>query len=230
MSSVRTYSGLVYAMDDLRRAWRQRHLLEAALLIVAAVLGLLVLVVATDNLLSLGVGGRFLGLLVVLGSGGMLILGLFVKRCLEQRRDDYFAALCEKQFPELDNRLINGLQLGRGTEPGSPQIIDAIVDEAHSAAIDLDLTDSLDWQPVRRAALSGLGVMLVLCLYAGFGSNHSAMVFRESCCRSPTLNRARRPGSSRNRSVRRPTATVTPRGWRSSSPSILRGFYRPRPS
>ena len=170
MSSVRTYSGLVYAMDDLRRAWRQRHLLEAALLIVAAVLGLLVLVVATDNLLSLGVGGRFLGLLVVLGSGGMLILGLFVKRCLEQRRDDYFAALCEKQFPELDNRLINGLQLGRGTEPGSPQIIDAIVDEAHSAAIDLDLTDSLDWQPVRRAALSGLGVMLVLCLYAGFGS------------------------------------------------------------
>ena len=135
MSSVRTYSGLVYAMDDLRRAWRQRHLLEAALLIVAAVLGLLVLVVAIDNLLSLGVGGRFLGLLVVLGSGGMLILGLFVKRCLEQRRDDYFAALCEKQFPELDNRLINGLQLGRGTEPGSPQIIDAIVDERFGTAL-----------------------------------------------------------------------------------------------
>jgi len=170
MSSVQTYSRLVYAMDELRRAWRQRHLLEAALLIVAAVLGVLLLVVAADNLLVLGVGGRLLSLLVVLGCAGMLVLGLFVKRCLEQRRDDFFAALCENQFPELDNRLINGLQLGRGTEPGSLQIIEAIVDEASSAAIDLDLTDSLDWQPVRRAALAGLGVLLVLGLYAGFGS------------------------------------------------------------
>ena len=171
MSTVKTYPRLVYAMDELRRAWRQRHLLEAALLIVAAVLGILVLAVAVDNLLAPGVGGRVVALLVLLGSGGMLILGLFVKRFIEdERRDDFFAALCEDQFPELNSRLINAMQLGRGTEPGSPQIVDAIVSDANDASIDLDLTDSLEWQPVRRAALAGLGVLLVLGLYAGFGS------------------------------------------------------------
>ena len=171
MSTIKTYPRLVYAMDELRRAWRQRHLLEAALLIIAAVLGVLVLAVAADNLLAPGVGGRVVALLVLLASGVLLTLGLFVKRFLEdERRDDFFAALCENEFPELNSRLINAMQLGRGTEPGSPQIVDAIVSDANEASIDLDLTDSLDWQPVRRAALAGLGVLLVLAMYAGFGS------------------------------------------------------------
>ncbi len=171
MSTIKTYPRLVYAMDELRRAWRQRHLLEAALLIVAAVLGVLVLAVAVDNLLAPGVGGRVVVLMVLLASGVLLTLGLFVKRFLEdERRDDFFAALCENEFPELKSRLINAMQLGRGTEPGSPQIVDAIVSDANQASIDLDLTDSLDWQPVRRAALAGLGVLLVLAMYAGFGS------------------------------------------------------------
>ena len=56
MSTIKTYPRLVYAMDELRRAWRQRHLLEAAPLIIAAVLGVLVLAVAADNLLAPGVG------------------------------------------------------------------------------------------------------------------------------------------------------------------------------
>ena len=170
MSTVETYPRLVFAMDELRRTWRQRHLLEAALLIITAVLGVLVLAVAADNLLGLGVGGRVVALLLLLGCAGMLVLSLFVKRCLEERRDEFFAALCEEQFPELDSQLINALQLGRGTEPGSLQIVEAIVADADQAAIDLDLSDSLDWLPVRRAAVAGLGVVLVMALYAGFGS------------------------------------------------------------
>ena len=95
MSTIKTYPRLVYAMDELRRAWRQRHLLEAALLIVAAVLGVLVLAVAVDNLLAPGVGGRVVALMVLLASGVLLTLGLFVKRFFEdERRDDFFAALC----------------------------------------------------------------------------------------------------------------------------------------
>ena len=66
MSTVETYPRLVFAMDKLRRTWRQRHLLEAALLIITAVLGVLVLAVAADNLLGLGVGGRVVALLLLI--------------------------------------------------------------------------------------------------------------------------------------------------------------------
>ncbi|MDP7274883.1 MAG: hypothetical protein QF363_05350 [Planctomycetaceae bacterium] len=171
MSSTGAYPRLVDAMDELRRAWRQRQLLEAGLLITAVVLGVVVLAVAADNLLKLGVGGRMLVFALLLGSAAVLVLSLFVKRWLEQRRDDFFAALAERHFTELDNRLINALQLGRGTEPGSPQIVKAIVDDASDVTIDLDLSDSLDWQPVRRAAMAGAAVFATLILYAILGGS-----------------------------------------------------------
>ena len=71
------------------------------------------------------------------------------RRWLEDRRDDYFAALVEQRHPELGNRFINALQLGRGTQAGvSRNLIDAIVSDADRSAGDLDLGDSIDRQPV----------------------------------------------------------------------------------
>jgi len=165
---MNAYPQLVMELDELRRQWRMRKLLEGCLLVAAGVLAVLTLLVAADNLLKLGVAGRFL-LACILWSGlAAGVFSLVIKRWLEDRRDDFFAALVEQWRPDLHNRLINALQLGRGHNYGSPRIIEAIVSDAASATIDLDLSDCLDWQPVKRASISTGIAMLLIIGYATF--------------------------------------------------------------
>jgi hypothetical protein len=159
---------LVSALDEVRARWRQQKVLEGALLALAGVLAVLVVLVAADNLLNPGVVGR--ALLAAVLWGGLIagLLSLVVRRWLEDRRDDYFAALVEQKYPELHNRLINALQLGRGSQRGfSPDLIGAIVRDADRASGDLELSDSVDGRPARRAGLWALGALLLVAGYAG---------------------------------------------------------------
>ena len=165
MSVTGAYPRLVDAMDEIRRGWRQQQLLHGGLLAAGAGLAVLVLLVAADNLLAFGVPGRVVMAVMLWGSLGLLVTGLVVRRWIEERRDDYYAALLEQRFPELDNRIINALQLGRGTEPGSPQIVQAIVADANDISADLELSDCLDWNPVQRVLMFAGAVLLVLLAY-----------------------------------------------------------------
>src|SRR4051812_13114089 len=113
MSTTQDFPRLMSALDDLRRRWRARKVAEGALLAAAGVAGVLVLAVAADNLIKPGTAGRSLLALALWGTLGVSLLVLVVRRWLEDRRDDYFAALVERRYPELRNQLINALQLGR---------------------------------------------------------------------------------------------------------------------
>src|SRR5947209_8150981 len=124
MSAIRAYEQLMGALNALRRQWRQRQLLVGVLLAAAVVLAAVVAVALADNLLKAGTGVRLVLLLALLGSVGVAALNLVLRRALEDRRDDFFAALVEEKNPALRNRLINALQLGRGDQRGhSPDLI-----------------------------------------------------------------------------------------------------------
>jgi hypothetical protein len=167
MKPSETYPQLMASLDDLRRHWRARKLVEGVLLALAGLLVVLLATVAADNLLQLGQLGR--GLLALLLWGTLLagLVGLVVRRWLEDRRDDFFAALVEQKHPELHNRLINALQLGRGTEVGSsPRLIEAIVNDAAQATADLEMERSLEWRPAVRAAVLAVVAVLLLAGYA----------------------------------------------------------------
>src|SRR5690349_11239757 len=110
MSTMDAYPRLMGALDEVRGQWRRQKLLEGVLLALAGAAGVLVVLIAADNLLQPGVLGR--ALLAALLWGALLagLLNLVVRRWLEDRRDDYFAALVERKHPDLRNRLINALQ------------------------------------------------------------------------------------------------------------------------
>jgi hypothetical protein len=167
MSAIRGYDQLMEALNALRRQWRQRKLFEGVLQTVAGVLGLLVVAAALDNLLK---GGPAVRLLLALGFwGGTLAMAIpwVIRRVLEDRRDDFFAALAEEKNPVLRNRLINALQLGRGDQRGhSPVLIEAIVQDATAATADLELRKSIDPEPLKRGALCLSAALLVLGAYA----------------------------------------------------------------
>jgi hypothetical protein len=170
MKTTEAYPQLMEALNDVRRQWRLCKLLEGALLTFTGVAVVLLALVAADQLLKLDKAGRSLLALVLWGS---LIAGVFVlvvRRWLEDRRDDFFAALVEQKNPTLNNQLINALQLGRGHQNGhSPRLIAAIIHDAAEATADLPMAGSLDWRYARWFGLSALGAGLLIVLYALVG-------------------------------------------------------------
>jgi len=205
MSITEAYPRLVHDLRTVRQQWRSSKLLEGCLLATAVALAAVVAVVAADNLIGFSMAGRFA--LACLLVGIVIAAGLkwVVRRMLEDHREDFFAALVEDRYPELGNRLINGLQLGRGTDYGSPRLIEAIVVDAVSAASDLDLDDCVDSQPVRRAGWLASGVITVLVIYAlatpRFGNGLSRLLLPFASIDPYTATQivedSIRPGSSR---------------------------------
>lgn len=166
MSATQIYPQLVDALDDVRRQWRQRKLVEGVLLTAASVLGVLVALVVVDNVLALGTLGRLLTAALLWSAAAVCVMTWIVRRILEQQRDDFFAMLVEQRFPELRNRLINGLQLGRGNDYGSSRLIEAIVQDAATATADLDMADCIDARPAKQAGLWLGAACVVMVGYA----------------------------------------------------------------
>jgi hypothetical protein len=167
MSTTESYPLLIESLSQLRRQWRQQQVLEGILLAVGGTVGVLMVAVAADNLLHLGTLGRVALAVLLWGTLLFALLRLVVRRVLEDRRDDFFAALVEQKHPELRNQLINGLQLGRASPNGfSPVLVQAIVHDAVRATADLEMTDSVDAKPLKRAAVVTGAILLVLIGYA----------------------------------------------------------------
>jgi hypothetical protein len=168
MTKTEAYPQLVEALDNVRRQWRLQKIAEGVLLALAGAGAVVLVLVAADNLLQPGTLGRALMAGLLWGSLAAALLTLVVRRFLEDRRDDFFAALVEQKHPELRNQLINALQLGRTDQPGfSPRLVEAIVLDASKATADLDMADSLDWRPALRAAGCLAAAVIFLILYAG---------------------------------------------------------------
>lgn len=166
MSTAQIYPRLVDALDDVRRQWRQRKLVEGVLLTAASVLGVLVALIAIDNLLALGTLGRLITFFLLCGSAAVGVMTWIVRRVLEQQRDDFFAILVEQRHPELRNTLINGLQLGRGNDYGSSRLIEAIVQDAATATADIEMADCIDVRPAKQAGMYLGAACVIIVGYA----------------------------------------------------------------
>ncbi len=168
MNTKQAYPRLMEALEEVRRQWRRHKLLEGALLAAGGTVAVLLTLVFIDNWIwQSGAAGRLVLAALLWGGLAVGLLYLVVKRFLEDRRDDFFAALVEQKYPGLHNKLINALQLGRGEQRGmSAELIDAIVHDADKATVELDMRESVDPRPSWRAAGVSLAVLLLLGVYA----------------------------------------------------------------
>jgi hypothetical protein len=207
MATIQAHPRLIESLSELRRQWRFHKLLEGILLTLAGAAFVLAGVVTTDNLLHLDKSGRLVLACLLWGTLAVGVIGLVVRRWLEDRRDDFFAVLVEERHPELRNQLINALQLGRGNHNGfSPRLIEAIVNDAVNTTSDMDMSRSVDSRPAWRAAALALLALLVIAGYAAaFGprfSNGLARVLRPAADIAPytettVLEESIQPGSTR---------------------------------
>jgi hypothetical protein len=205
MTIAEAYPRLVRDLHAVRRQWRSSSLLAGSLRATAMGLAAVVAVVVADNLIAFGRAGRFAMASLLFAIVVVAVLSCVVRRLLEDHRDDFFAALVEDRFPALGNRLINGLQLGRGTDYGSQRLIEAIVVDAVSATGQIELDDCIDSQPVRRAGWLAGGIVAVLVIYAAatprFGNGLSRVLLPfasiEPYTATQIVEESIRPGNSR---------------------------------
>ncbi len=166
-TATQPYQSLIDTVDALRRRWRIQKLIEGGLLVVAGSSVVLIAVVAADNLIQPETTGRFLLAALLWLTLGIAVLKWVVNRWLDDRRDDFFAALAGREHPELNDNLIHALQLGRIERPGySPQLVRRIVEDAATATAGLDLSDSLDTRPAKRAGVFAGVALLLIGIYA----------------------------------------------------------------
>lgn len=166
MSAIRGYEQLLASLNTLRKQWRGRKLIEGVLLTLAGLLAAAGLATLADNLFHPGQFVRVLLFLGLLAGTAVLAFRYVVRFALEDRRDDFFAALVEEKHPTLRNRLINALQLGRGNQDGhSPVLIEKIVGDAADATADMELGKAIDPRPLRKALIVFAGVAVWVALY-----------------------------------------------------------------
>ncbi len=121
-----TYEAILRSVRYVKRRWRTMLIAEGVLYTVAVVLGVLLVSFATDNVFHLAASVRLLALLVLIGAGVAAFVLRIVRRALRPISDDRTALTIEAHYPELENRLINSIQLGR-SERYRNELADAVL-------------------------------------------------------------------------------------------------------
>ncbi|MEX1017978.1 MAG: hypothetical protein WDZ31_14655 [Phycisphaeraceae bacterium] len=169
MSTTETYTQLIEAVHDTRRAWRLRRALEGVLLLIAVAIAAATVATLLDWWVHFGQLGRSVLALLGWSAVGLTAWHALLRPLTALHSDDYFAALLEQKQPTLRNRLINALQLGRDANGSSPGLVSAIVSDGAQMVDELELGKAVASPRLRDHGIA-LGVAMaaaVLLLAVG---------------------------------------------------------------
>ncbi len=183
-----SYEAIVRSVRYVRRRWRGMLVLEGVLYTVAVVLGVLLLSFASDNVFHLAAPVRILALIVLIGAGVASFVLRIVRRALRPISDDRTALKIEAHYPELENRLINSVQLGR-SERYRNELADAVLKQTE---------DRIHMTPLERSLSSRRLTRYGLVLAAALGAIVAYLVlfptyFRNAAARMVTFKDAPLP-------------------------------------
>lgn len=145
------------------RRWKWLAILEWAGLALSALLAYLWIVFWLDSELHFARAGRVAAGLGLVAALLWLGIGLFRRRRLLQLSEDQVALAIEGRSPGgIQNRLINALQLARGSLPHSAELSRAVIAENVASMRQLELKQATDLRPaliriVAATALVGAG-------------------------------------------------------------------------
>src|SRR4051812_23953793 len=166
MTETMAYAEVLSGLAPVRRRWRGARVAEGWLLLTATAAGALLVTAAADNALRGGPTIRWV-LAAVLYGGTLFAAARWpLRRHGEDRRDDFFAAAAEQAQPELGGRIVSAVQLGRGLDYGSPEIVAAVVRDAAASADQIDPDRCVDLRAVRRALTAAGCAAVALAAYA----------------------------------------------------------------
>lgn len=183
-----TYEAIVRQVRHVKRRWQATLIAEGILYTAAVLLGVLLVSFVTDNVFHLVAPLRALALLAVIGAGTTAFVVRVVRRALRPISDDRAALQIETYYPELENRLINSIQLGR-SDRYQNALTNVVLAQTEDRIHQTPLERSISGARVSRYAL--LLVAAVLAGVAYFVSFPS--YFRNAAARMVTFEDAPLP-------------------------------------
>ncbi|MFW6162181.1 MAG: hypothetical protein ACODAJ_05385, partial [Planctomycetota bacterium] len=163
-------------LETVKEHQRSVWLGEGIGLLVAAVVAALGLAMALDNLAHLHILIRLpiLAGLVALA----VVLGRRMARLLRQPlTPEMIAVKVERQFPDLDNRLINSLLLAHEDDEEVLDLVRAVVTEGSEDATHRDLRSAVPKRKMRLCALGSTLSIVLMAAYAVLFPNHFTNAF-----------------------------------------------------
>jgi len=158
-------------LDRARAAWARVALLEGVQWSVALLVAAALLAFHIDYAFILDTPEK---ILATWGAGALLLVAcafaLVLRPWRAPRSDEAVALLVERRFPELDERLLSAVELGRIPDPEarglSSALIAALTESAGALAAGLPVEKAIPRLGLRRAGQAAAAAALLLLLHA----------------------------------------------------------------
>lgn len=162
------WSGLKHQIDATRAYWRRVELTRNLSLFGVIVLGVGFLMLAADHWFNLPNVPR-MGLASLWAAAALGSLYWHVIRPFRIPYSDTRVAVhIEKAFPELENRLVTAVQVGKDANGASPAFAQEALKDAVSACGQVPVRRSVDARPMQKALIAFLALLCFTLIYGVF--------------------------------------------------------------
>lgn len=159
-------SGLIQALEGIRRRVRTFALTYGAGLVVTVAAGLLLLAVLLDWTLNLPTPARLVMLLAAIAAFGYVAAKWIIRPLTTKLSISDVAGRLENAFPQFDDRLRSTVNFLGSPIPGSEPMQQRVVAQAHEMVQTVKLQEVVLTRPVWYSVASAVGAVAVLGLLA----------------------------------------------------------------
>ncbi len=160
-----TYKQLTDKLREVGSVWRRVLFLEGISFLIAVIVPFLIIVFFLDNVVHMPSWIRSVILMVALALSISILLKAVIFSFLRPFSDERIAVHVEKKYPELENKLINAVQLGR-EDPKSP-VTSAIIEDGLLKSKNFDFRESISRDHLRRSVMLS-SFAIILFVFYGF--------------------------------------------------------------
>ena len=175
-------------LGRVRRHIRITDLIAGIMVLFAGLFGCLILVAVVDHwIVGLGVAGRLLVLLALIGGAGWHLAVNVVPLLLRRINPAYAAQTIERGEPSLKNSLLNYLLLRRESEGMQALVYQAVQQRAAADVARVEVDQTVDRTALIRAGYVLAAIMAVAAAYKILSRKTRSRQFAASCLRGRIL-------------------------------------------
>jgi len=166
-SEYRHYGEILDAVYSARDWWRTIYILERVLLFVAVLFFAVFALTLAEAHAHFSSGVRWL---LCIALSGYVVAGMVLlvfRPLFRDWTEEEVAVHVEREYPEIDNQLINALQLGVDGQVVSPGMVQAVVSQAARNIQNYALRRCVDTRRARYMAAAAFVSVVLLCTWAG---------------------------------------------------------------
>jgi len=169
-----TYQEIVVILDELRKRERIFVLARGILLWISVFLSITIPLFLLDNIVHFNTWLRWVSFFAIFLPSCFIILKELVLPLLHRHSKEWYARKIEKEYPHLNNAIINAILLGREGEKGFAA---ALLKESLGRMSSCNIKRIIKWEIVKKIAMFAVMLLLSLFIYCTFFPSYFSNAF-----------------------------------------------------